>query len=283
MSGLRTALFSPGSAPRMMANALALPVDAVILDLEDAVSPEEKDGARGHVVAALALKASAQRWVRINPVGTMLQIADLERILPAHPDAIVVPKADTAGLEVLARQLEEFEAAGGTAPPLVALIESCRGLLEVAEIARHPRVIGLMLGAEDLTAELGIARTSGGSEIQLARQQLAVAARAFNRFALDTPNLGIDDAPALRADITLARSLGLTGKACIHPSQIELVDTGFSPSNAETHWAHRVLGALEESFAEGRGACALDGKMIDAPVAARARRILASAPLTPTN
>jgi citrate lyase subunit beta / citryl-CoA lyase len=283
MTPIRTVLFSPGSAPPMMAKALNLHVDVVILDLEDAVSPEEKETAREHVVQALGMKALPQRWVRINPVGAALQITDLERILPGRPDGIVVPKADLAAIEVLGRQLDEYEAAGGNAPPIIALIETCLGLIEVAGIARHPRNIGFMLGAEDFTAELGVPRTVEGKEILLARQQLAITARAFNSFAIDTPHLGINDVDALRQDVAVARSLGMTGKACIHPRQVELVHKGFSPTNEECQWAQRVLLELEKSFAEGRGACTLDGKMIDAPVAARARRILASAPMTQTN
>ncbi|HJX79315.1 HpcH/HpaI aldolase/citrate lyase family protein [Glutamicibacter sp.] len=278
MSQLQTALFAPGSSQRMMAKALALPVDAIILDLEDAVSPLEKDTAREYVVQTLQLDSAAQRWVRINPVGTGLQVNDLAAILPAHPDAIMVPKADEASLSVLSNQLEEFEATGAVAPPLIALVETCRGLLQVASIASNPRVSGLMLGAEDLTAELGISRTEQGNEIMLARQQLAIAARAYNRFAMDTPHLAIANTEALAADVATARNLGMTSKACIHPSQVSTVQEGFGSTAQEVTWAHRVLAALDQSLAEGRGACALDGKMIDAPVAAQARRILAAAP-----
>lgn len=277
MSRIRTALFAPASSPRMMEKALGLQADAVILDLEDAVSPEKKAAARDFAVEALRAKTASQRWIRINPVGTGLQIDDLAQLLPQRPDAILVPKADAAGIEIIGRQLEEFESAGGDVPPLVALIETCRGLIEVAEVARHHRMAGLFLGAEDLTAELGVPRTVAGDEILLARQQLAVAARAFNLFAIDTPNLEIDDESALRKDIAVARRVGMTGKACIHPNQVAVVDQGFLPTYEEIEWAQRVVLALENSFAEGRGACALDGKMIDAPVASRAQRILASA------
>lgn len=272
---MRTALYVPGSSPRMIEKSRTIDADVVILDLEDAVSHGEKDAARARVAEELTREASMTRWVRINPVGSAEHIPDLEVILPASPDAILLPMADPASLAALDRYLDS--AGVESRIPIVALVETARGLLEVAELSRtSDRLIGLQLGAEDLTAQLGVERTQGGEEIRFARHQLALAAHAHGLMAIDTPNLRIGDDDDLRADIAVARSCGMTGKTCIHPSQLAAVAAAFRPSETEIAWAERVLAAAEHAAEEGKGAVALDGQMIDAPVVARAHRVLAA-------
>ncbi|MFV0452317.1 MAG: HpcH/HpaI aldolase/citrate lyase family protein, partial [Propioniciclava sp.] len=219
---IRTALYVPGSSPRMMAKADTLAVDAVILDLEDAVSPAEKGAARDGVAQhLLAREGNHQRWVRINAVGSADQVADLAAVLPARPEAIVVPKATPEALRVVAGQVRDHASSPGTpAPGLVALVETAEGLLHVGAVAASPGVVAVQLGAEDLTADLGIARTPTGEEILLARHQVALAARAHRLAAIDTPFLDIADTAALSHDCRAARQCGMTAKTCIHPSQL---------------------------------------------------------------
>jgi len=270
---MRTALYVPGSSPRMIEKSRTLEVDVVILDLEDAVSAGEKESARARVAEELRRDASMTRWVRINPVDSAEHLDDLRAVLPASPDGILLPKADPESVAALDRFLDD----AGAEVPVIALVETARGLLEVAALSRaSSRLIGLQLGAEDLTAELGVERTAGGEEIRFARHQLALAAHAYDLMAIDTPNLTIGDDEALRADIAIARSCGMTAKTCIHPAQVPVADAAFQPDPAEIAWADRVLAAAEQAALEGKGAVALDGQMVDAPVVARARRLLAA-------
>ena len=273
---MRTALYVPGSSARMIEKSRALDADVVIFDLEDAVSHSEKDAARSRVTEELKREASMVRWVRVNPVGSAEHVRDLESLLSVSPDAILLPMAEPESLATLDRYLDSAgEEASGT--PIVALVETAKGLLEIAALCKaSSRLIGLQLGAEDLTAGLGVERTQGGEEIRFARHQLALAAHAHDLMAIDTPNLGIGNDDDLRADIAVARSCGMTAKTCIHPSQIAAVAEAFRPSADEVAWAERVLAAADRAAAEGKGAVALDGQMIDAPVVARARRILAA-------
>lgn len=276
MRDVRVALFVPGDAERMLQRSGSLDVDALIFDLEDAVDPSSKLSARDRVAATLRSPGRAQRWVRVNSADSLWFADDLATVLPAQPDAILLPKADPTSIAVLDRALATFEVENHSpAPPVVALVETARGLLHIAELcATTRRLSGIMLGAEDLTADLGIARTPGGSEISNARQQLVLAARAYGLMAMDTPFLALGDDQALASDCITARGLGFNAKACIHPAQIPVVRASFLPSADERAWAERVVAAAASHNAEARGVFALDGQMIDAPVVARARQIL---------
>lgn len=276
---LRSLLFVPGSSAKMIEKSRSLPADAIIFDLEDAVSPSEKDAAREQVAAAVRDRqgnAGGQRlWVRINAVGDATQVADVQAMVNAGPDAIMLPKADAASLAVVEAQLDELEAAGSRPIPIVALVESCRGLLDAERMClASRRLIGLQLGAEDLTKEMGIARTTEGVEILMARSQLAIVGHAFGKHVLDTPNTAVNDLEQLRGDIDRGRQLGMTGKTCIHPKQLPVVNQEFTPDAEEVAQAERIVTAFDQAVAEGRGAFALDGKMIDAPIAERARALL---------
>lgn len=273
---MRTALYVPGSSPRMIEKSRTVDVDVVILDLEDAVSAGEKASARARVAEELRREASMSRWVRINPVDSAEHLDDLRAVLPTSPDGILLPKADPESVAALDRFLDNTGAEGANVP-VIALVETARGLLEVAALCRaSSRLTGLQLGAEDLTAELGVERTAGGEEIRFARHQLALAAHAHGLMAIDTPNLTIGDDEALRADTAIARSCGMTAKTCIHPAQVPVVEAAFRPDPDEITWARRVVAVAVRAAREGKGAVALDGQMVDAPVVARARRILAA-------
>lgn len=263
----------------MIQKSRTLGADAVILDLEDAVAPDQKGAAREHVAAELSRTCGGARWVRVNPGDSDEHPADVAMVVATAPDAIVLPKAEPASLAALDARLD----AQGSSIPIVALVETCMGLLELGSLCRtSPRLIGLQFGAEDLTAELAVTRTRGGEEIRFARHQLAVAARAHGLMAIDTPQLDVTDEASLVADTRTARSCGMTGKACIHPSQLQIVTEAFRPGAHDIEWAQDVVRAAADATERGVGAIALHGQMIDAPVLARARRILADLETAPT-
>lgn len=274
---LRSMLFVPGNNPAMLQNAGVFGADAVILDLEDAVAPREKDTARFLVAEALRqvdFKTSA-RVVRINTLDTG-GAEDLQRVVSCTPAAILVPKVQSApDILAVAGLLETLEQPGQAPVQIIALIETPRGLAEAYAIATvHPRVIALAFGAEDYTAAIGAKRTKEGMEIISARGVLINSAAAAGVAAIDTPFTDINDEAGLRADVALARQLGYKGKLSIHPRQVDLIHEVMNPSVEEIRWAQRVLAVLRQAEQEGAGAVSLDGKMIDAPIELRARHVL---------
>ncbi len=274
---LRSMLFVPGNNPAMLQNAGVFGADAVILDLEDAVAPREKDAARFLVAEALRqvdFKTSA-RVVRINTLDTG-GAEDLRRVVSCAPAAVLVPKVQSASdILAVAGLLETLEQPGQAPVQIIALIETPRGLAEAYSIATvHPRVIALAFGAEDYTAAIGAKRTKEGLEIISARGVLINSAAAAGVAAIDTPFTDINDEAGLRADVALARQLGYKGKLAIHPRQVDLIHEVMNPSVEEIRWAQRVLAVLRQAEQEGAGAVSLDGKMIDAPIELRARHVL---------
>jgi citrate lyase beta subunit len=269
LSSARSLLFVPGNEERKLAKALEAGADAVVADLEDAVPAPEKAAARSLVARVLA-EAQSQSLVmaRVNAVGTPFWEDDVRALSGLDLDALVLPKATP----------EAVAALGPDGPPLVAIVETAQGLRHAYETASSPRVAALVLGAVDLGLELGLERRSDGQEVLFARSQLVVdSAAAGLRAPFDQVHLDTRDEKGLEADCRLARSLGLRGKACIHPAQIEIVNRVFSPGADEVARAKRVVEAYERAAEEGRGAVALDGEMVDLPVVERARRLVAEA------
>lgn len=274
---LRSMLFVPGNNPGMLQSAGVFGADAVILDLEDAVAHREKDAARFLVAEALNrvdFKTSA-RIVRINTLDTG-GAEDLNMIVPFAPDAVLVPKVQSAS-DILAvvSLLEAIEPPAQAPVRIIALIETPRGLAEAYAIATaHPRLVALAFGAEDYTASIGAKRTREGMEIMSARGMLINSAAAAGVAAIDTPFTDINDEDGLRADVALARQLGYKGKLAIHPRQVETIHEVMNPGAEEIRWAQRVLAVLRQAEQEGAGAVSLDGKMIDAPIELRAKHVL---------
>jgi citrate lyase beta subunit len=269
LSSARSLLFVPGNEERKLAKALEAGADAVVADLEDAVPAPEKAAARSLVARVLA-EAQSQSLVmaRVNAVGTQFWEDDARALSGLDLDALVLPKANP----------EAVAALGPDGPPLVAIVETAQGLRHAYETASSPRVVALVLGAVDLGLELGLERRPDGQEVLLARSQLVVdSAAAGLRAPFDQVHLDTRDEEGLEEDCRLARSLGLRGKACIHPAQIEIVNRVFSPREDEVAQAKRVVEAYERAAEEGRGAVALDGEMVDLPVVERARRLVAEA------
>jgi citrate lyase subunit beta / citryl-CoA lyase len=279
----RSLLFVPGNNPAIVQTADVFHADGVIYDLEDAVSIHEKDAARVLVGRYLRSQSSFshETVVRINGLDTTEFEADLEAVLCGQLNAIMLPKATVATVSTLNQHLDHYRSIRPETSSIVILpiIESAISLLEVEAIAQLPRVTAILFGAEDYTANLEIERTKIGDELLYPRSKIAVACRAAEIEAIDTPFTDTFDSDGLALDAKRAKALGFQGKACIHPNQIETVNHLFSPSQAEILQARRILKAYEEALAEGLGVCSLDGKMVDKPVATRAMRRLERAKL----
>ena len=280
----RTMLFLPGNSPNMVLNGTVLGSDSIIFDLEDAVSPEQKDAAR--ILVRNVLKhgnfEGCEVIVRINALDTPYWEDDVEAIVPLKPDMIMPTKVSGADyIKKLSAKMAEVEEKHGLQVGgirLIPLLETTLGIENAYQIATaDPRMEALYLGAEDLTADLRCKRTKKGDEIFYGRSRLVCAARAAGIEAYDTPFTAVDDLEGLEADAMFAKSLGFTGKAVISPRHVETVNRVFSPSELEIRHAQDVFQALEEAKRQGKGAVSLNGKMIDAPIVARAKLVLEAA------
>ena len=280
----RSMLFLPGNNPNMLINGNCLGADAVIFDLEDAVSPDEKDAARILVRNTMRYMdfRGCEIIVRINAIDTPYWQKDIDAIAPYNPSLILLPKTGNAA-DVLAADayITETEAKlhleTGTIG-LMPLIETALGVENAFAIATaSKRVKALFLGAEDLTADLQCKRTKEGREIEYARTRLVMAARAAGVEVYDTPFTDVNDDEGIETDASLAKALGFSGKASISPRHVEVINQVFSPTAAEIDYAYEVMEAIALAKKQGKGAIALRGKMIDAPIVMRAQRTIAMA------
>lgn len=277
----RTMLFMPGNNPAMVQDAAILGADSIILDLEDAVSLTEKDSAR--ILVREAIKnvdySDVEVVVRINPLTTDFADKDINVIARVKPDALMIPKATEEELIEISKRLECIEAEEGfesKSIKLVPIVETAYGVENVYNIIKaSDRVVAVLLGAEDLTSDLGIKRTKEGNEILFARNRVAVACRAMKVDSIDTPFTDTNDFEGLRKDIALAKSLGMTGKSSINPRQIDTIHSIYAPRGVELIHAQRVLDAMRQAEEEGKGVFSLDGKMVDAPIINRAKTTVA--------
>lgn len=272
----RTMLFMPGNNPGMLQNAAIMGADSVILDLEDAVSISEKDSAR--ILVKEAIKnidySGVEVVVRINPLDNEFGAVDVDVIARVKPDALLVPKADENQIiEVnnLLDKIEEEEGFEKGSIEIIPIVETAYGLENVYGIIKaSSRVTAVLLGAEDLTADLGIKRTKEGNEIFYARNKVATACKALRIDSIDTPFTDTNDSEGLEKDTEKAKSLGMSGKAAINPRQIDMIHSVFAPTDGEIKHAQRIIEAMEEAKREGKGVFSLDGKMVDAPIINRA-------------
>ena len=284
----RSLLYVPGSSSKMIAKSFEVEADGIIFDLEDSVSWQEKENARKNVIQAIgrAKKTGKEIIVRINVVNSHLGIHDILEVVPQEPDAIIIPKAEESSMITADTMIGAIEREMGwdvNKIHLIPLMETADSIVNASKIVcAASRINGLQFGAEDLTKELCIIRTSGGDELQYARSVLVFAGRARDIDIIDSPFVDFANAQGLIAETKRIKALGMTGKTCIHPNQVAVVNDLFSPAPEELVQARRVVEAFELSVKQGKGACTLDGKMIDSPVAERARQIIRKATLIRT-
>jgi citrate lyase subunit beta / citryl-CoA lyase len=280
----RSWMFVPGHRQNMIDKALGLNADAIMLDIEDGVAPNEKDTARQQIGAALSREKrpnSPARFVRINAIGHARMDADLEAVVRPGLEGLVLPKVETADEvrqvdAILNAREPELRTAHGQVK-LVVAIESPRGLLNAPIIAGcSPRVIGLMFGAEDFGRELGLptSREAEARDMLYARSAMVIAAASAHVQAIDGVWVDLKDPGGLIGFATQSRRLGFSGMSLIHPSQIDPINTVFSPTAEEVNYASQVVKAFEEANARGDGSIAFGGQLIDRPIVERARRTL---------
>ena len=281
----RSLLYVPGHSEKMIDKALNLNADSIILDLEDAVSPNEKTAAR------MLVKESIQKFkekkkeiiIRINDVKTKDGVLDIEAIVEEKPNAIIVPKADEEAIQVTDILLNATEMRYNVSKKsieIIPLLETSYSIVHTYKIldSSH-RITAVQFGAEDLTKEIGIDRTDKGMEITYARSGIVHAAVAREIDILDTPFTNIDDNDGLIYDTKNAKQIGFTGKTCIHPNQIETVNAVFTPDAKEVKKARELIKVFDEAVNNGSGVCTFEGKMIDNPIAERARKLVEKADL----
>ncbi len=280
----RSLLFAPGDDLRKLSKAARCNADCVILELEDGVAPNRKADARQTVIETLRTVdfGRRERLIRVNGTATPFFEADLRQTIGAHPDGYVLPKVESADeIKRISDFLGAAEREYGWEPESIALlilIESPRGLLNLREICEaDSRLRAIFFGAEDYANLVGAQRTREATEVLFARSAVVNACGAFGLQPIDMVFIDFNDDAGLEAECKLGRGLGFVGKQVIHPRQIDIVNNTFSPSEAELAWARRVVEGFARSAAQGAGAFALDGKMIDMPIARQAERILAMA------
>lgn len=283
----RSWLFVPGDRPDMVAKAFGSGADAVIVDLEDAVLPENKPRART-ILPSIAKDVSStapQFWVRINSLQTKDSFLDLAAVVPAAPVGVVLPKAESSSAVIqLGHLLSQIGAARGLSSLKTQILaiatETPRSVFELGSYAASgPRLAGLTWGAEDLSAAVGAlsARDEHGAFTPLytlARSLCIAGAAAAGVAAIETIYPAYRDIEGLRAYAQTARRDGFQGMLALHPAQVPVINEAFTPTSAEFAYAERVVAAFDAN--PGRGAVALDGKMLDAPHLKQARQILAS-------
>ena len=274
----RSLLFMPANTPAMLQNADIFDADAVIFDLEDAVLDLEKDAARQLLASFLSMPfpSHMERIIRINSLSSDFYKADLDVLVSDAIDTIMLPKATKLTVAKLALELKKIETKKQMKKviKIIPIIERAEALFQLDAIAKHKRVDGLLLGAEDLATELEATRSKQGQEILLARSLVIAAARSYGKDAIDTPFVDTNDEHGLLEDAKHAKALGMNAKACIHPNQIDRVHEVFSPTEKEIEYALKVIRKARDIENKYKGAFSLDGQMIDKPIIERAQKLI---------
>ena len=291
---LRSWMFVPGDRQKMIDKAVALPVDAILLDIEDGVAPAAKETARKQIAESLDRIAvqkkenpsyrTPARYVRINAVGHERMNADVEYVIRPALEGLAVPKVETPDqVNVVGKILDEREPKMGMVRGSVRLLlalESPRGLFNAYAIATSsPRVIGLMFGAEDFSRELSLPLRREGEAVDLiyARSAMVTAAAAAHVQAVDGVWPNFQDIEGLKKFALQSRRLGFSGMSLIHPAQIDEVNAAFTPTSEEVDYCRRVVQAFDDARSRGEGAIAFGGQLLDMPIVDRARQTIALA------
>lgn len=278
----RSVLFMPGDSLRKITKAATqLNADAIVMDLEDGVALDRKEEARRVVTEACQSLdfGHREKLIRINPTSTSWWKDDITQTLDARPDGYVIPKVESANdLKEICDFLTEAEQARKLKPHsilFIGIIETARGVLFLPEIAgATPRLSALAFGSEDLAGDIGAIRTPESWEVFYARSAVVTAAAAYRIDAIDTIYPNFKDPEGLRKEATLARQMGFRGKMAIHPGQVEPIHEVFSPSAKEIEHAQKLLEIHDQHQAEGTGAFAYQGKMVDMPMIRSAQKII---------
>jgi citrate lyase subunit beta/citryl-CoA lyase len=284
---LRSVLSTPGQRQRMIDkvyNGLDPEPDGVIFDLEDAVPPDLKDQAREMVAEVIRRKwrpGATARFVRVNGSPEQRLVADIRAVVHPGLDGLTLPKVERPeDVLFVDRLLSALEPDAGLPVGTIRLlisIESAKGLLRAYDIlSSSPRILGVFLGAEDFSLDLGlpVVRSGGGQEALFARSTIVIAAAAARIFSIDQGSPNFHDLDALRALARSGRELGFTGSWCIHPSQVAIVHEAYSPQLEEVDLARRVVAAFDEAKAQGLGAVMMGGQFVEIPIVERAQRTL---------
>lgn len=282
MKTLRTMLFMPGNNPGMLVSADNLDADAIIYDLEDAVSTSQKDAARDLVANALKTLTFKKSLVsvRINPTDSPYWKDDLKAILPAKPDALVIPKSNKDTVKEVFDFIDNFAKDNEINQDMkyYMLIESARGVLELEDIVKESdKIAGLLLGGEDYSVDMQVRRSEDSVELLYARYRIATVAKAYGLNAIDTPYTDIDNKEGLVKDTNFIKSIGFNGRLVVGPRQVDAINKMFAPTKAEIEDAQAIVSQAEEAEKKGLGVFSFRGKMVDKPVITRSQNLLNSA------
>ncbi len=280
MHSRRALLYMPGDDRHKIEKALTLDVDCICMDMEDGVALNRKTEARR--ISAAALReltfGRSEKLARINAVGSGLENEDIEVVLPSRPDGIVVPKVESLEqIQWVSGKIEAAELAHGWPVNSIRMlvgVETAKAILNLKEIASHPRLDGLIFGDEDYAASVGAVRTPEGMELLYARSAVVTAGAAFGLQAIDMVTIDFRDLEMLRREAAFGAQLGYTGKQVIHPAQVGPVQEAFTPNDESIEKSKRLVEAFGAHQKDGKGAFALDGKMIDMPLVKAAQGVL---------
>jgi citrate lyase beta subunit len=283
MNSRRALLYMPGDDRHKIDKATTLGVDCICMDMEDGVASNRKVEARACITLALQEQdfGSSEKLARINAVGSGLENEDIAAVLPSHPDGIVIPKIES--LEQIqwgSGIIEAAELANGWPVNSIRMlvgVETATGILNLKEIASHPRLDGIIFGGEDFAASIGATRTPEAVELLYARQAVVTACGAFGLQAIDIVTIDFKDLDFVQKEAEFGARLGFSGKQIIHPAQVAPVQAAFTPSDEAIANAQRLVDLFEANQEEGVGAFALDGNMIDMPLVKSANGVLARA------
>jgi len=279
----RALLYMPGDDWKKITKSVTLGVDSICMDMEDGAALNRKVEARATIVKALQELdfGKSEKLVRINSVGSGFEKDDLGAVLPYRPDGIVIPKVESIDhIEWASRMIEAAELKYGWPINSIRIligVETAKGILNLREIAAHPRLDAIIFGGEDFAASVGATRTKDAIEILYARQAVVVACAAFDLQAIDIVTIDYKNMDALIVESEFGTRLGYSGKQIIHPAQVEPVQAAFTPNDDAVAYAKRIVETFEASQKEGKGAYSLDGKMIDMPLLKSAQKVLSRA------